>query len=66
MNKFAIDAHISFKEKNQFIEEQTRCPICRGGLDIYVEWIPSTHSLREEARCVDCLALSRVANHSIH
>ena len=56
----------NLQEKTQFLEEQNKCPLCRGDLDIYVEWIPSTHSLREEARCLECMALSRVENHVIH
>ena len=57
---------LDHKEKNQCLEEQNQCPICFGDLDIYVEMIPSTHQLREEARCVNCMALSRVANHIVH
>ena len=53
-------------ETHQFLKEQNYCPICSGELDIYVECIPATYSLREEARCVSCMALSRVENHIIH
>ena len=54
------------EEAHQFLKEQNQCPICSGDLDIYVECIPATYSIREEARCQSCMALSRVANHIIH
>ena len=57
---------IETEGKAQFLQEQNKCPICCGPLDIYVENIPLTHSLREEARCTECSALSRVANHNVH
>lgn len=52
-------------EAYEFINEQSKCPLCSGDLDIYTEVIPATYSLREEARCIECMALSRVANHTI-
>lgn len=52
-------------EKTQFLDEQNKCPLCCGDLDIYVESI-SKSSLREEARCTSCMALSRVENHIVH
>ena len=54
------------QEKNQFLEDQSKCPLCKGHLNICVEMIPSTHVVREEARCIECMALSRVGNHIIH
>ena len=56
----------SAQEKNQFLEEQNKCPLCKGHLNICVEFIPSTHAIREEARCTECKALSRVENHIVH
>lgn len=52
-------------EKAQFLNEQNQCPLCSGDLDIYVESL-SKSSLREEARCTSCMALSRVENHIVH
>ncbi len=52
-------------EKTQFLREQTECPICQGELDIFVESV-HTHRIKEEARCTQCMALSRVQNHFIH
>lgn len=60
-----LQKHLN-KEIQQFLQEQNQCPICRNHLDIYVENIPSTYSLREEARCQSCMALSRVENHIVH
>lgn len=57
---------LNVEEKNQFLEEQNKCPVCCGSLDIYVELIASTYSLKEEARCSDCMVLSRVGHHIIH
>lgn len=57
---------IELSELNRFIDEQVKCPLCRGNLDIHIEMIPSTYSLKEEARCVECFALSRVQNHNMH
>ena len=66
MQKITTDFGIDFKEKKQFLTEQNQCPVCLGQLDIYVEQITATHSLREEARCVECMAVSRVAHHIVH
>ncbi len=55
----------SEQEKKQFLKEQTECPICQGSLDIFVECIDAFH-IKEEARCTQCRALSRVENHQIH
>ena len=66
MEKSSEIFEFDLKDKNQFLQEQNKCPICCGDLDIYVEPIASTYSLREEARCVECMALSRVSQHIIH
>ena len=61
-----IKEGIHTQEAQQFINEQNQCPMCCGKLDIHVEFIPFTYSLREEARCQSCMALSRVKNHIVH
>ena len=53
-------------EKSEFLREQTECPVCHGKLDIFVECISSTHYIKEEARCNQCMALSRVQDHCLH
>ena len=52
-------------EKAQFLKEQTQCPLCQGALDIFVECIDA-FQVKEEARCTQCMALSRVESHQIH
>ena len=52
-------------EKTDFLREQTQCPICHGALDIFVENI-NPHQIKEEARCTQCMALSRVQDHCLH
>ena len=52
-------------EKTEFLREQTECPVCHGKLDIFVECI-SSHYIKEEARCNQCMALSRVQDHCLH
>lgn len=52
-------------EKAEFLREQTECPVCHGKLDIFVECINS-HYIKEEARCNQCMALSRVQDHCLH
>lgn len=54
------------KEMKDFINEQSQCPVCNGQLDIYTEVTPSTYMIKEEARCVECMTLSRVENHHLH
>lgn len=51
--------------KVDFLKEQTQCPICSGALNILVENI-TPHQVKEEARCTQCLALSRVQDHCLH
>lgn len=67
MRNFREQEWIEYREleKTQFLREQTECPICQGKLNIFVECINS-HQLKEEARCTQCMALSRVENHRIH
>jgi len=59
--------HIEQREsaKTDFLREQTECPICQGPLDIFVECV-SPYKVKEEARCVQCMALSRVQDHKLH
>ncbi|MDE0120013.1 MAG: hypothetical protein OXM55_08420 [Bdellovibrionales bacterium] len=52
-------------EKTDFLREQTQCPVCQGTLDIFTECI-SAHQIKEEARCTQCMALSRVQDHLLH
>lgn len=52
-------------EKTDFLREQTQCPICSGSLNIMVENI-NPHQVKEEARCTQCLTLSRVQDHCLH
>ena len=52
-------------EKTDFLREQTQCPICHGDLDIFVESI-NPYQVKEEARCTQCMALSRVQDHLLH
>ena len=49
----------------QFLREQTECPLCHGSLDIFVECIDA-FQVKEEARCTQCMALSRVESHYVH
>ena len=60
--------HFKYREseKTDFLREQTECPICHGVLDIFVECINNTHLVKEEARCTQCMALSRVQDHYLH
>ncbi len=62
-----VREHYEYKEseKTDFLREQTECPICHGKLDIFVECI-NTHYIKEEARCTQCMALSRVQDHCLH
>ena len=59
--------HYEYKEsaKTDFLREQTECPICHGKLDIFVECINALQ-IKEEARCTQCMALSRVQDHGLH
>ncbi len=66
MEKLQTIFEADTQEKKQFLEEQSKCPLCKGRLNICVELIPFTHAVREEARCTECMALSRVENHIIH
>ena len=52
-------------EKTDFLREQTQCPFCQGFLDIFVEFI-NARQIKEEARCTQCMALSRVQDHLLH
>jgi len=62
-----LKEHYEYKEseKTDFLREQMECPICHGDLDIFVECINS-HQIKEEARCAQCMALSRVQDHLLH
>lgn len=62
-----LKEHYEYREseKTEFLREQTECPICHGALDIFVEFI-SAHQVKEEARCTQCMALSRVQDHRLH
>ena len=51
--------------KTDFLREQTECPVCNGKLDILVECV-SPQQIKEEARCAQCMALSRVEDHLLH
>jgi len=57
--------HTKEKDKKQFLQEQTKCPICCGELDIFVECVSSS-CVKEEARCTQCRTLSRVQHHCVH
>ena len=52
------------KFKEGFIKEQMECPVCNGPLDIFVE--SEDEFIKEEARCAQCMALSRVEKHVLH
>ena len=62
-----IKEHYEYREndKTDFLREQTECPICNGELSIFVECI-NTLQVKEEARCTQCMALSRVQDHRLH
>ena len=62
-----VREHYEYKEseKTDFLREQTECPVCHGKLDIFVECI-NAHYIKEEARCNQCMALSRVQDHCLH
>ncbi len=51
--------------KTEFLREQNECPICQGELDIFIEALGAS-KIKEEARCTQCMALSRVENHALH
>ena len=53
------------EEKIGFLMEQTICPVCEGPLDIFVE-LTGPFVVKEEARCGQCRALSRLESHIIH
>ena len=67
MRNFREQEWVEYREleKTQFLREQTECPICHGKLDIFVECI-NTHYIKEEARCTQCMTLSRVQDHCLH
>lgn len=53
------------ERKIEFLNEQTSCPRCGGGLDIYVESV-NKNEVVEEARCPYCNSLSRKEDHTLH
>ena len=67
MRTTQVKEHYEYREshKTDFLKEQVECPICYGKLDIIVECI-NPHQIKEEARCVECMALSRVEDHLLH
>ncbi len=67
MRTSQLKEHYEYREseKTEFLREQTECPICHGALDIFVEFI-SANQVKEEARCTQCMALSRVQDHCLH
>ena len=67
MRTIPLKEHYEVREsyKTDFLREQTECPVCNGHLDIFVECV-SPQQVKEEARCAQCMALSRVEDHHLH
>ena len=58
--------HLIGDETKEFLKEQTECPLCTGKLHILVEYDKTGYTLKEEARCSQCMALSRREDHLLH
>ena len=52
-------------QKQAFMKEQTKCAVCEGELDLFVERV-NQYEVKEEARCSQCLALLRIENQILH
>ena len=51
--------------RQAFMTEQTECPVCHGELDIFVESV-NEFVVKEEARCSQCMALTRIESQVLH
>ncbi len=62
----ALEYEARYKaQKQAFMTEQTECPVCHGELDIFVEGV-NEFVVKEEARCSQCLALTRIESKVLH
>ena len=52
-------------QKQTMIFENTKCPICKYSLGVEIEHLPD-NEVKEEGRCLECLALSFVVKHTLH
>ena len=62
----ALEYEARYKAHRQaFMKEQTECLVCHGPLDIFVESV-NEFVVKEEARCSQCMALTRVESQVVH
>ena len=53
------------EEKKEKFKNLTKCPICQGELDTFIEFI-TDHTGNIEARCSQCQALSYTKKVALH
>ena len=51
--------------KQEFLKEQTSCPVCEGPLEFFIQYT-SFVTLKEEMRCTQCSAMAGAKAHIIH
>lgn len=48
--------------KDNFVERETKCPLCNSTLDIHISVTPQD-SVSEEASCPKCQVITRIREH---